>query len=212
MGNAALVHKTASTTGRLAMLAAIQTGFAETSHDRELASNGEEVEVHSLQIIRETAKQRNSESHCRHHHVCLVKWNKEVLRHLCRKFDAVLCSKTRELFSLSAIELLVFLTDMFKGGKSYSCLNLACSAVAAFFLFAGNLFGSNPLVSKFMKGVFHKRPSLPQYGITWDAYLVLKFLRKWSPVRYPSEGQLSMKAVLRLVVTGQRLPNEVGVG
>ena len=64
----------------------------------------------------------------------------------------------------------------------------------------------------FMKGVFHNRPSLSKYRVTRAADLVLKFLRKWSPVRYPSEGQLSMKAVLRLVVTGQRLPNEVGVG
>ena len=56
--NSALVHKTASTTGRLATLAATQMRFAETSHERAFESNGEEVEVHGLQIIGKALQNR----------------------------------------------------------------------------------------------------------------------------------------------------------
>ena len=62
---------------------------------------------------------------------------------------------------------------------------------------------AHPLIFKFMSGVFHRRPALPKYNVTWDADIVVDFLRKWSPANCFSLRQLSMKVVtLYLLVIG----------
>lgn len=98
-----------------------------------------------------------------------------------------------------------FLTVLFHEGKGYSSLNTARSAVSCLSLKDSVSVGNHPLVRKFLKGVFNLRPSLPRSNVTWDADVVLRFLKQWSPASCLSLSQLTVKVVLLcLLVTGQR--------
>lgn len=74
-------------------------------------------------------------------------------------------------------ELLTYLAKLYDEGKGYSAINTARSAISSVFsLFSDQQLGSNARVSRFMKGVFNTRPSLPRYSHTWDPEDVLKVL------------------------------------
>lgn len=61
--------------------------------------------------------------------------------------------------------------------------------------------GSHPLVTRFLKGVYNQRPSLPRYSVTWDVSKVLCYLRTLSPVKKLSLGLLSCKLVMLISLT-----------
>lgn len=46
----------------------------------------------------------------------------------------------------------------------------------------GVSFGKLPLVKQFMKGVYQEKPALTRYTITWDASILLNYLKTLSPV------------------------------
>ena len=63
----------------------------------------------------------------------------------------------------------------------------------------------HPLVEKIVRGVFNRRPAFPRNTVTWDADIVLSFLKKWSPAANLSLPQLTLKVVLLcLLVSCQR--------
>jgi hypothetical protein len=67
------------------------------------------------------------------------------------------------------------------------------------------LFGTHPLVRRFIKGVFENRPSLPWYSATWDIAVVLKYLGKMHPADKLSLKELTLKVVTLLaLLSGQR--------
>ena len=113
--------------------------------------------------------------------------------------------RNKDPFRPTADELIVFLTSLFNQGKGYSCINLARSAVATLSLGSKISVGIYPLVKKFVRGVFNRRPAFPRNTVTWDADIVLKFLKKWSPAVNLSLPQLTLKVVLLcLLLSGQR--------
>ena len=68
-----------------------------------------------------------------------------------------------------------------------------------------NTIGDHPLVKRYMRGVFTKRPSLPKYSASWDVGVVLRFLKTLMPVNKLSLKQLTWKLVMLLaLLTGQR--------
>ena len=72
-----------------------------------------------------------------------------------------------------------FLTKYFITGVGYSAVNSARSAFS--FLIKplhGITFGKNPLVSRFLRGVFNIRPALPRYVTTWNVSKVFQYLKK----------------------------------
>ena len=92
----------------------------------------------------------------------------------------------------------VKLTTLFHEGKGYSSLNVARSVVSMgfFFLTDDASVGSHPLVCTFLRGVFNRKPALPPYVVTWDADMVLEFLRKWSCAKSLSFPQLPLKVII----------------
>ncbi len=106
----------------------------------------------------------------------------------------------------SAPEIITFLTELFESGLAYSSLNVARSALASFVsLTDGNTVGTHPLINRFLKGVYTKRPPTPRYDYIWDVRIVLNYLRKQSPASSLSFKQLTLKLVMLIaLMTAQR--------
>lgn len=69
-------------------------------------------------------------------------------------------------------QALDFLLERFKKGLGYSALNTARSALSCIIAPKNMVsFGSQPLVVRFLKGVYESRPSVPRYVETWDVKL-----------------------------------------
>lgn len=98
------------------------------------------------------------------------------------------------------------MTELYNAGLGYSCINTARSALSSFLQLEDCVsVGSHPLVRRFMKGVFNLRPSLPRYNVTWDVNIVLKFLKKLTPISSLSLLKLSLKLLMLLaLLSGQR--------
>ena len=67
---------------------------------------------------------------------------------------------------------LKFLTYLYYQGVGYSAINTARYALSAVIT-----FGEHPLVTRFLKGVFELKPSLPRYSVVWDVDIVLQRLQ-----------------------------------
>ena len=62
-----------------------------------------------------------------------------------------------------------FLTSLFNKGLGYSAINTARSALSTVITVPNYAtFGTHPLVTRFLKGVFEMKPSLPRYAVVWD--------------------------------------------
>ena len=70
----------------------------------------------------------------------------------------------------STIELGInFLVELFDAGLSYSSIGTARSVLSLIMHpIDGHDFGSHPLVSRFMKGMFMQRPNLPKHVVSYD--------------------------------------------
>lgn len=101
--------------------------------------------------------------------------------------------------------MLEFLTEQFHLGIGYSAISTVRSALSTFISLEGYPAGSHPLIRRFLRGVFNLRPALPKYETTWDTSLVLKYLKKLSPVKRLSLKFLTFKLVMLFaLLTGQR--------
>lgn len=110
--------------------------------------------------------------------------------------------------SLSATieEGINFLAALYEEGIGYSALNTARSALSTACAFPNDQnFGTHPLVTRFMKGVFETRPSLPRYSETWDVTIVLNYLAGLGQPEAQDLKMLTYKTVMLLaLLTGQR--------
>lgn len=106
----------------------------------------------------------------------------------------------------NAVNIIEFLTSLVQKGLSYNSINVARSALSSFVLLKrGSTVGTHPLISRFMKGVFNKRPPAPRYNVIWDVNVVLDFLRKLSPANTLTLKQLTLKLVMLIaLITAQR--------
>lgn len=98
-----------------------------------------------------------------------------------------------EFYTASVPTLLKFLTEQLKAGSSYSSLNTYRSALA---LIYGKEFSEGDLVTRFFKGVYRIKPSLPKYSTTWDPNVILDYLC----TLYPNE-ELVLERISKKLVT-----------
>ena len=81
--------------------------------------------------------------------------------------------------SCNVSEGINFLAQLYDTGLSYSSINTARSALSNLMQLQNwTDFGSNALVSRFMRGVFVQRPALPRYKEIWDVSVVLRYVEK----------------------------------
>lgn len=98
---------------------------------------------------------------------------------------------------------LEFLLFLYRAKYSYSALNTARSMFST--IFNDPPMGENVLITRFMRGVFNSRPTLPRYCMVWDVSVVLKYLTTLSPCRDLTLQLLTLKLVtLCALTTGQR--------
>ena len=98
-----------------------------------------------------------------------------------------------------------FLFTEYQRGLSYSALNTIRSALSTVIFPTDQSFGSHPLVTRFLKGVFESQPSLPRYQATWNVSDVLNYLRTMGPVEELKLKDLTFKTVMLVVLlSGQR--------
>ena len=99
-----------------------------------------------------------------------------------------------------------FLTLLYKQGVSYSTINTARSALSSVITPADKTtFGEHPLVSRFLKGTFELRPSLPRYSTIWDVGIVLTYLQSFPVLNDLTLKQLTLNLTMLLaLVTVQR--------
>lgn len=102
-------------------------------------------------------------------------------------------------------DALNFLLNLYNQGLSYSTLNTARSALSTIIKIEGGNFGVNPIVTRFMKGVFETRLPSPKYKSIWDVSIVLKHLTESYPnVTLPLKDLTYKVLMLLLLVSSQR--------
>lgn len=91
-------------------------------------------------------------------------------------------------------------------GLSYSSINTARSALTSILKLDNcDNFGTHPLVTRFMKGIYELIKPKPKYNQIWDVSQVLDYLKTLYPLEKLSLKELTQKTVmLLLLVTGQR--------
>ena len=99
-----------------------------------------------------------------------------------------------------------FLASLYEKGLGYSAINTARSALSSVLdLPGGNTFGTHPLVTRFLKGVFELKLSLPRYTTIWDVGTVLRYLQTLHPIPELNLKTLIKKLTMLLcLLTGQR--------
>ena len=123
-----------------------------------------------------------------------------------RKWMAFCRERKINCYSPPLSDALQFLLELFNQGLSYSTLNIACSASSTIVTIDGEgSFGSNHIVTRFMKGVFESRRPKPKYDKIWDVSVVLKHLSSLYPNEKLSLKDLTHKVLmLILLVSSQR--------
>ena len=130
---------------------------------------------------------------------------KQYQIHLSR-WETFCKSRNINKFNASIENGIDFLASLYEKGLGYSAINTARSALSSVLdLPGGNTFGTHPLVTRFLKGVFELKPSLPRYTTIWDVGTVLQYLKTLYPIPELSLKTLTKKLTMLLcLLTGQR--------
>lgn len=87
-------------------------------------------------------------------------------------------------------------------GRLFYLKNLSFGSL----LVLGKNIGSNDYITRFLKGVYKKKPCFPRYQSTWDTNVVLDYVSNLYPHDDLSLGQLTKKLVTLLALsTAQRV-------
>lgn len=132
-----------------------------------------------------------SENTIRQYNVCFKKWySYSHKNHI-------------DLYHPSITAILNFLTQNYNSGMKYCTINSYRSALS---LIIGHNIMNDDLITRFCKGVYRLRPSLPKYSITWDVNVVLNYLGTLFPHEQISLEQLTKKcSTLIALVTAHRV-------
>ena len=122
------------------------------------------------------------------------------------KWMVFCCERQIDCYSPPLSDALQFLLGLFNQELCYSTINTARSALSTIVTIdGGGSFGSNHIVTRFMKGVFKSRRPRPKYDKIWDVSVVLKYLSSLHPNETLSLKDLTHKIlILVLLVSSQR--------
>jgi hypothetical protein len=119
-----------------------------------------------------------------------------------KRWVSFCCEREINQFQISFNHVIEFLTMLYHNNLGYSALNTARASLSALgFIIDGHAIGSHPVIIRFMKGVFNLRPPAPRHDYVWDVTIVLRFLRKLSPVKYLSLKDLTCKLCMLICLS-----------
>ena len=113
-------------------------------------------------------------------------------------------SNNVNIISPSVQDVLNFLTQQSQR-LGYSAVASTRSALSSIITLDGQKLGDHPLVSRFLTGLFNRKPALPRYIETWDPQIVLDYI-----VNLPNNEDLNLKLltqkllILMLLTSAQR--------
>ena len=94
--------------------------------------------------------------------------------------------------------------------KAYRTLNVYRSAISMTHPPIDNLrVGGHPLVSQLLKGMFHSRPPLPRYSVTWVIQTVIDHIKSLGNNKTLSLKCLSQKLGILLAITSMERVSEI---
>lgn len=99
-------------------------------------------------------------------------------------------------FQADVKSVIEFLTEQFcVRNLRYSAMNTARSALSSFVVLNNTLhtISTHPILKRFMRGVFNKRPPQARYKQVWDVRIVLNYLRNICPARSLDLKSLTLK-------------------
>lgn len=136
--------------------------------------------------------------------ILIVSWGKSTRKQFAtyvKKWMTFCRERQINCYSPLLSDALQFLLGLFNQRLSYSTLDTARSALSTIVTIdGGESFGSNHIVTRFMKGVSESHRSRPKYDKIWDVSVVLKYLYSLHPNETLSLKDLTHK-VLMLVDT-----------
>ena len=90
-------------------------------------------------------------------------------------------------------------------GSSYSSINTARSALSSILKLDNcDTFGTHPLVTRFMKGIYELIKPKPNYNQIWDLSQVLDYLKTLYPLEKLSLKELTQKKNSHVTLVSNR--------
>lgn len=111
--------------------------------------------------------------------------------------------KNYNIYITDDVKIIEFLTMRFSMGYKYGTLNSDRAAIA---LITQQDNSSEKLITRFMRGIFKKRPTKAKYTTTWNVDSVLQYVESIPDTENLNLKDLSQKTVtLMILATAQRL-------
>ncbi|CAG2190131.1 unnamed protein product [Mytilus edulis] len=141
--------------------------------------------------------------------IILQSWRQSTGKQYGTYFKRWMCfsnKKQTDPLDPSINTVLSFLSSLYDSGLSYSAINTAKSAISSICSVTSGIdIGKHKLVTRYMRGIFNARPSLPKYTETWDVNIVLDYLKTLPANEELTLLQLSQKlALLLMLLSAQR--------
>jgi len=104
-------------------------------------------------------------------------------------------------------DVLEFFTKLYLEGKQYSSLCTTRSSLASIIHIEGfKTISDHPVISRFIKGVYHLRPPETVKSFIWDTHIVLNYFREKGENNLLTLQEITEKLVMLLILLhGQRV-------
>ena len=209
-----MVCQTTQTDDRRASGNGSSRKYVDTARQtRQSASSEEDAGPTWLSLLGKDLQERHiSEAAAK---IILKSWRGRTQKHCTpdiKKWTNLCSTKKINPYSTNLGAVLNFLADLYHSGSSYSAINSARSSLSSTLLLreSATPIGSDPLVSRFLKGAFVNRAALSRYKHLSDVDIVLLYLRNLPSAAKLTLKQLTYKLVMLLaLLTGQRVQTEL---
>lgn len=114
------------------------------------------------------------------------------------------CGSSIDPFNPTIPQALDFLSSLYQNNCGFDTIKNARSALSTIITPINNItFGKLPIVKRYIKGIFERRPTLPKNYVTWDVNILFTYLRSLPDPQMLPLKELSQKlALLMSIISG----------
>ena len=174
-------------------------GACSSSVSPQSSHHEGEAKIDSMSFSRRHYEERGFSGHVTN--VLLDSWRPSTQKQYTvylKKWAAFCRERQIIAYSPTMMDVLEFLNTQLH--LSYSALNTARSALSCVISIDNVPVGQHPLVCRFLKGAFERKPPSRKYYAIWDVRQVLNFLKTLSPNSSLSLMELSLKLSMLLAL------------